>query len=60
MPYVISQTELDMKNIQAKILQLEKSIKMFGSRTDMEEISKFDHDTEKDLVTVSIYSGNCL
>ncbi|XP_044755406.1 NF-kappa-B essential modulator-like isoform X2 [Coccinella septempunctata] len=50
LPYVISQTELDMKNIQMKILQLEKSMKGFGSRTNiLEEISRFDEDAEQNL-----------
>ncbi|XP_045474366.1 intracellular protein transport protein USO1-like isoform X2 [Harmonia axyridis] len=50
LPYVISQTEIDMKNIQMKILQLEKSMKGFDSKTNMlEEISRFENDTELDL-----------
>ncbi|KAL3269209.1 hypothetical protein HHI36_008291 [Cryptolaemus montrouzieri] len=34
LPYVISQTEVDMKNIQMKIAQLEKSLKEFSSCSD--------------------------
>ncbi|KAK9876955.1 hypothetical protein WA026_015989 [Henosepilachna vigintioctopunctata] len=34
LPYVISQTEVDMKNIQTKILQLENSLKEFTSKSD--------------------------